>query len=180
MSPDQLTTHEAFLKRLARALVSDGPSADDRAQEAYTAALERAPDAPSNLRAWMAGVVRNKARMGARTGGRRARREAAVSRRSTTPATDELLAREEVRQRVLAAVMALPETYREVILLRYMEEQPPRQIAKALGVPVETVRTRLWRARDRLRQELDREGGGKAGAGAQGIARLRRLRLLRR
>lgn len=165
MSPDQLTTHEAFLKRIARALVSDGPAADDLVQEAYAAALERAPDAPGNLRAWMAGVVRNKARMRARSRARRSRREAVVAPTGATPATAELLAKEEARQRVLAAVLALPEAYREVILLRYMEDKPPRQIARELGLPVETVRTRLWRARDRLREDLDREGGGKAGAG---------------
>ena len=66
MSPDQLTTHEAFLRRLARALVSDGPDADDLVQEAYAAALERPPEAPGSLRAWMAGVVRNKARVAGR------------------------------------------------------------------------------------------------------------------
>ena len=50
--------------------------------------------------------------------------------------------------------MALPEKYRVVILLYYYQELTQDEIAKALGLPLPTVKTRLARAKARLRTQL--------------------------
>ena len=55
---------------------------------------------------------------------------------------------------VLRAVTALPQRYRQVVLLRYYQDMPLSEIAAALGVPVATGSTRLRRARKRLHDEL--------------------------
>jgi RNA polymerase sigma-70 factor (ECF subfamily) len=52
------------------------------------------------------------------------------------------------------AVLALPEPYRSVVLLRYMEEMSYDQIAESLEIPLGTVKTLLHRARLRLRRTL--------------------------
>ena len=56
--------------------------------------------------------------------------------------------------RVQAAVATLPPDYRAVVHLRFFEDRLPVAIADELGVPVETVRTRLKRAVERLRAAL--------------------------
>jgi RNA polymerase sigma-70 factor (ECF subfamily) len=61
---------------------------------------------------------------------------------------------EEIRRTVLA----LPEPYRAVVLLRYMEELSYEAIAEALEIPLGTVKTLLHRARHRLRAALLPEG----------------------
>jgi RNA polymerase sigma-70 factor (ECF subfamily) len=57
-------------------------------------------------------------------------------------------------EEIQCAVLALPEPYRTVVLLRYMEELPYEAIAAALQMPLGTVKTTLHRARQRLRTAL--------------------------
>ena len=52
------------------------------------------------------------------------------------------------------AVNALPEKYREILLLGYGEEYGSREIAAMLGIPESTAASRLMRARDMLRKNL--------------------------
>ncbi|HKD99913.1 MAG TPA: sigma-70 family RNA polymerase sigma factor, partial [Planctomycetota bacterium] len=77
------------------------------------------------------------------------------------PSDAEILEREEARRAVVASVLALDEPYRTVLLLRYFEDSPPREIARRVGVPFETVRTRLKRALDLVRADLDRRRGDR-------------------
>lgn len=157
-----LLIHDGFVRALARSLLVDRDAADDVAQDTWVAALERGAAAVS-LPRWLAGVVRNRAGKHARSEGRRQQRERAVARGEGAPSDQEILEREAVRARVVAAVLLLEGPYRECVLLRFYENLPPRAIAARLGVPVETVRTRLKRALEMLRARLDREhGGGRA------------------
>jgi RNA polymerase sigma-70 factor (ECF subfamily) len=66
----------------------------------------------------------------------------------------ELIERTARDEEIQCAVLALPEPYRTVVLLRYMEEMPYEAIAEALGMPLGTVKTCLHRARQRLRAAL--------------------------
>src|SRR6185503_16110462 len=84
----------------------------------------------------------------------------AAAPREAAPSTDALAARADAEQIVIRAVLALDEPYRSVVLLRFFEDLPPRRIAERLGVPVETVRTRLRRALAKLREDLDGRVGG--------------------
>jgi len=61
---------------------------------------------------------------------------------------------EDLQERVRAAMKVLPEADREVLLLAAWEELRPSEIAQVLSIPPETARTRLHRARARLRAEL--------------------------
>jgi RNA polymerase sigma-70 factor (ECF subfamily) len=92
--------------------------------------------------------------------------------RSALELADRLLAREsspsagarrsEDRARVRAALAALPEADREVLVLRVLEEMPTREIAATLGITEGAVRSRQVRALYRLRAALGSElsGGG--------------------
>lgn len=62
------------------------------------------------------------------------------------------------RQVLLENVMALPVEYREVVTQYYYEEMDTREVAMALGLSEGTVRSRLHRARARLKAMLT-EGG---------------------
>ncbi len=59
-------------------------------------------------------------------------------------------------------VARLPEKYRAPVVLCYLEGQTYEETARRLGCPVGTVRVRLSRARDRLRDRLQRRGFGPA------------------
>jgi RNA polymerase sigma-70 factor (ECF subfamily) len=160
-SLEVLLAHEDFVRGLARALVLDASSAEDVAQETWLAAVEHPPRTADAPRSWLARVARNLANQLRRRETRRARREAGAAKAERLPSADEIVAREEMRRRVLERVLALEEPYRSTVLLRYFEGLPPREIARRMGVPVATVRTRIGRALERLRERLDREYGDR-------------------
>jgi hypothetical protein len=91
---------------------------------------------------------------------RRSSHEAAAATNATSRSADDVVQRVEAHRRVVNAVSDLDEPYRTTVLLRFYEELPPREIARRMAVPVETVRTRLRRALDRLRRRLDDDHGG--------------------
>ena len=55
---------------------------------------------------------------------------------------------------MLARGGALPEKYREVIVMRHSQDMPYYEIAQQLGVPVGTVKARIFRARELLKKQL--------------------------
>ena len=60
----------------------------------------------------------------------------------------------ELRAELLQAIEALPALYREPFVLRHLEDWSYAQIGELLGLPTETVETRLVRARRLLREAL--------------------------
>ena len=156
----ELLEHSTWVRDLARRLARDPTSADDLAQSTWLAALEHPPASDRPLRQWLGTVVRNFALQSRRGESRRAERERRAARAEAVPSTDELLERASMQRRVVTAVMGLEEPYRTAILLRFLEELPPREIARRLDVPVETVRTRVTRGIERLRKRLDADHGG--------------------
>ncbi|MFN0207267.1 MAG: sigma-70 family RNA polymerase sigma factor [Planctomycetota bacterium] len=155
-----LLTHDAFVRSLARSLVYDSSTADDVAQEAWLSALQNPPHDGGSIKSWFATVVRNFSSKSRRGSVRRAIRERAHVRDEIAPSTAEILEREAVRRRVVEQVVSLDEPYRTVVLLRYFDHLPPRDIARKLQIPVETVRTRLKRALIQLRERLDEQHSG--------------------
>src|SRR5688572_165154 len=152
---DHLLEQQVFLRRLARSLVTDAHRAEDLAQDATLAALERAPANATSLRAWLARVLRNRAVNVGLAEERRRAREQAAPRPAPPRSPDELEAHFQVQRRVMEAVDRLDEPYRTAILLRYYRDLAPSAIAEQLGVPLATVKSRLARALARLREQLD-------------------------
>ena len=64
--------------------------------------------------------------------------------------------RKEAKQTLLAAVNALGEPDREILLRRYFYDQKPREIALALNLSVKQVDNRLYQTKKKLRQALSR------------------------
>jgi RNA polymerase sigma-70 factor (ECF subfamily) len=72
---------------------------------------------------------------------------------------DEAALGRETRMLVRAAIDQLPEGYRTVLLLRDIEERPTEEVAELLELTPANVKTRLHRARQALRELLDRTYG---------------------
>ena len=170
LPPIDLVEHAAFVRRLAFQLLRDDAAADDAAQETIVRALERPPREGPGIRAWLVTVLRNVVRMGVRGRIRSHLREGSVSVADSGPSVADVVAREELLRLVVDAVRSLDPAHREVVLLRHYEDLPPRVIATRLGVPVETVKSRLKRAHERLRERLEARGAGGVGGWRSGLA----------
>ncbi len=66
-------------------------------------------------------------------------------------------------ERLRQAIAALPEKYRTVITLYHLQGQQYDEIANVLGVPMGTVKTHLFRAKEQLRRILNQDTAGVQG-----------------
>ena len=158
---EALLANLGWVRGLAYGLVRDDAEADDLTQEAALIALRRPGDTGTPSRPWLATVLRNIIHQRFKGESSRRWRERAAAREAVVPSASELNERME-HQRVLAtAITELDEPYRSTVILRYLEGKTAVEIAGMSGIPPATVRSRLKRALDMLREKLDQshEGG---------------------
>ena len=84
--------------------------------------------------------------------------ETGQTRGEAGPSALELIEARDLSRQVAAAVAALPEEQREVVVLKEYQGLTFLEIAEALDVPLSTVKTRLYRGLGQLRQQLLRQG----------------------
>jgi RNA polymerase sigma-70 factor (ECF subfamily) len=148
---------------LARYLLREPADAEDAVQECYLRALRHFDTfRGDDIKPWLLAILRNVCHVEFK---RRSRvvlydvnaeadnPDGAIpmwQQVQESPET-EMLQKSEART-MQELVAALPEGFREVILLREVEDLSYRQIAEVLNVPVGTVMSRLARARETLRK----------------------------
>lgn len=158
---DVLAAHAGSLRLLARHLAFDHHGAEDAVQDAWVVALEHPPAHTEQVGGWLRTVLRRQVANRRRAEGRRRARERAAARPERAPECGDERAR--TLRTVVAAVLELPEPFRGTVLSHYFEDLSPLEIAARDGLSVETVRSRLFRARARLRSRLEREFGDETG-----------------
>jgi RNA polymerase sigma-70 factor (ECF subfamily) len=154
-----LVAHLDAAYNLARWLMRNETDAEDLVQEAYLRAFTHfAGFRGGDGRAWLLAIVRNSCYDRLKQKGVREHNTAfdeavhSVDQQTLNPETSLLLAeRAEVVKESLAD---LPAEYREVLVLRELEQLSYREIASIAGIPLGTVMSRLSRARQRLQQRL--------------------------
>ena len=151
----QLAQHLGFARRLARALVGDVHLAEDVSQDALTDLLTRPAATLRNPRAYLVAAVRHGASRSRKASERRLAREREVARPERVHSSAAIVEAMELHRRLVEALLVLDEPVRETLVLRYFESLAPRDIAQRMGLPVETVRTRIKRALKKLRRGLD-------------------------
>ena len=146
--------HERWVRGAVYAVLGNSDQVDDVVQRVWMRAWQRIDtlDDPRRWRYWVYRMARN----AAIDAGRRIKRKRNLRQRLTELATDasgrqstpvhEATVREE-HGRVLGAIEKMPAIYREPFVLRHVEQWTYRQIAEVLNLPVDTVGTRLVRAR---------------------------------
>ena len=146
---EAISTYENTLYRAALAILGDAHEAEDAVQDAFLRYWERAPDFPdaARERAWLLTVTVNGCRSRLRS----------PWRRRTAPLLDAYPAEDPEERELLEAVQALPPRDRAVVHLYYYEGYQTAEIAAMTGQREGTVRSRLSRARDKLRRLLKGE-----------------------
>lgn len=158
MTPDDLVRQHADLAyRVCLRVTGNRDDAADATQRVLVKLWQHGGDvAHDKRRAWTARVARNASLDLLR---RRAARPApAVAELAEPldvgPRPDEQAETSELRRRLDAAVGALDEPYRSIVVLREIEGLAYAEIADALDLPLNTLKVYLHRARKRLRTAL--------------------------
>ena len=160
------------LRRYARGLVSDSHRADDLVQDTLERAWGRLSQwqRRDDIRPWLFGILHNRFVDVVRATRSRPE-ESAGDELPETPQRAEQSDRLEVQDLDRALRRLAPEQ-REVLLLVAVEEMSYQEAASVIGVPIGTVMSRLARARERLRRELQ----NRAPAEQQGASALHRIK----
>jgi RNA polymerase sigma factor (sigma-70 family) len=151
--------HGPMVLGVCRRVLHDLHDADDAFQATFLVLIRRAAalDRRAPLGNWLYTVAYHialKARVLAAR--RRARERQAVD--IPGPATNSALAWSDLRPVLDEEINHLPPTYRTPFILCYLEGKTNAEAARLLGVPANTVKTWLARARDRMRGRLTRRG----------------------
>ena len=163
--------HNQRLYRIARSVLRNSVDAEDAVQEAYVAAFTHLATyrRESPLVAWLSRIVMNEAL------GRLRRKPAATDfapleavpeaeiiqfpSSATNEDPERTMVQRQILQLVENATDALPEVYRVVFVTRVIEGMSVEETADLLRIKSETVKTRLHRARQLLREQLNKQIG---------------------
>jgi len=159
--------HNQRLFRTARSILKNDLEAEEALQEAYLHAWRALGGFRSDakLSTWLIRIVANEAL------GRLRRKTAQVipleaAMNSIDPEIqvslldnpdqrpENSVMRAQMRKLLEARIDLLPEAFRTVFMLRAVEEMSVEEVSQALGIPEATVRTRFFRARGMLREDL--------------------------
>jgi RNA polymerase sigma-70 factor, ECF subfamily len=173
---DDETAYEEVVRRfgprmlsVARRLLTQEQDSQDAVQDAFLSAFRSINNfqGDAKLATWLHRIVVNAALMKLRT--KRRKPESAIedllprytedgNRQPTGDwrvTHDTAVQTSEIREQVLHAINQMPELYREILLLRDIEELSTDETAQQLGISEGAVKTRLHRARLALRESLD-------------------------
>ena len=162
--------HGGRMLAVAKRYLKNEDAAQDCVQEAFLAAFKALDrfEERSSLATWLHRITVNAALQALRRRG--AKDEVAIEpwlpsfdeegfrdgpERLTAESADELLAREDVRAEVRAAIDRLPTSYRNVLLLRDIEGLSIKEVAEMLEVSENNAKVRVHRARTALKKELE-------------------------
>jgi RNA polymerase sigma-70 factor (ECF subfamily) len=150
---DAWVAHHAGLRAFAGRALRDNDLAEDLVQETFLRAWRHASSfdrTRGNSRTWLYAIMRNLLVDVIRKDARRPRTAELVDE---WPATDDVEALVNSLT-ASAAVHRLTADHQQVILHSYLAQRPTAEIAELLGVPAGTVRSRLFHARNALRDAL--------------------------
>jgi RNA polymerase sigma-70 factor (ECF subfamily) len=164
-----ITANNQRLFRAAWSILKDRSDAEDAVQSAYLKAFASIGEfeGRSALSTWLTRITINEALGRLRSSRRRQRylEDQGVSvldhyretlmRGSQPVQPDASVAREQLRQMLERAVAGLPDAFRSVFVLREIEGLNVEETAEALDLAPATVKTRLLRARRKLREALE-------------------------
>ncbi len=153
--------HKEMAYNIAYRMVGDGDSAKDLAQESFISAYAALREfrQGSKFSTWLYRIVVNKCKDHLRGG----RQTVPVDEMSESlPAgertPEETASARETGDAVQTALNVLPIEYRDVIVLKHLEELDYQEIAEILGDSVNTLKVRAHRGREMLKQLLEKSG----------------------
>ena len=155
--------HQDFIFNVVSKYVRFEEEARDLTQEVFLKAYENIDKfrGESKVSSWLYRIAYNLSmNWSERRAGRETQLDDELAESIAEPASlaDELFDREIQLARIAEVLAEMPEKYRAVIDLYYFKDRSYAEIADALGLPINTVKVHLLRAKDQLRKKLGETG----------------------
>ena len=152
--------HGPMVLRVCRGVLTDPHDTEDAFQATFLVLVKKASGlwVKDSLGAWLHQVALRTASSALKDELRRRRHERRAAELAAVSSGGEDGARQEMERLLHAEIDRLPERYRVPIVLCDLEGRSHEQAARHLGWPIGTVKSRLSRGRDRLRDRLCRRG----------------------
>ena len=151
--------HQDFIFNVVSRYVRIEEEARDLTQDVFLKAYENIEKfrGESKISSWLYRIAYNLSmNWSERRSGRETQLDDELAETLAEPPSlaEEIFEREAQLARITAILAEMPEKYRAVISLYYFEEKSYQEIAEALGLPMNTMKIHLLRAKERLREKL--------------------------
>jgi len=156
--------HSGMVVSCCRRILGDASLAEDVAQECFIALMQSGDSVRASLGAWLHTIAVRRSVDRIMGDSRRRTREAAFVQGQAMETTRDMTV-DEMPAFVDEAIAALPENHRAVVVGRFLQNQTYTDMARDLGVVEGTVRHRVERGVERVRQTLRRKGIAVSAAG---------------
>lgn len=160
--------YERLVYTICYQFVRDAQLAEDLTQETFLSAFTHRDDCvPEQFKPWLARIATNKAKDYLKSAYHRkvnatedeAMEPMTVAQALAAPQPEDITLEKDAVQRIRNEILALKEPYLHVATLFFLQEQSVEEISRRLDRPPKTVHTQLYRAKQMLRQTLERERG---------------------
>ena len=153
--------YERRVFQYALSLLRDAATAEEVVIDTLLAVWDGAArfGGSSKVSTWIFGIARHKALDAVRKAGRGGKRvaiEEAAEVATADPGPDDLAQRLTVQKLLDGAIGGLSPDHREVLHLAFIEELPYEEIGRLLSLPLNTVKTRVYYAKQKLKAEIQR------------------------
>lgn len=144
------------LKRHAWHLTGDSDASAEIVQDAWVVIVRtiRKLKEPTSFRGWAFRIVSNKSADWIRRQTRQRTLQSDLENRHDDGGSDSQSHNR--ASEIQAGLQKLPEVNRQILSLKYLDDLSTREIAETLNIPVGTVKSRLFHAREQLKQRLER------------------------
>jgi len=148
--------HQALVCAVAYSIVGNVARSEDVAQDAFVAAWKKLGQLHdlAKFKSWLCGITRNLAFLAIRKEHASEPLDTHLPLAAAQPTPAEQAVSREEETLVWKALEALPETYREPLVLYYRDDESVARVAEALELSEDAVKQRLARGREMLRSEI--------------------------
>jgi len=152
--------HHQSVYRFLYHFMGNGPDAEDITQETFLNIHRKlkSHNPAQSFTSWMITIARNLAisHHRRRTPSPLDPALLAAAIKDVTPTPESELLAKEAGEEVHAALQRLPDETRDVLIMRYLMDIPLQQVAEMLNIPEGTAKSRLFKARNALREQMER------------------------
>lgn len=143
--------------KLAYLITGDWSSAEDAVQEAFIRAFAniKAFDRNRSFKPWFTKIVVNEARRARKSTSKYFDIEAILGRKSEDQLIEDKVIEKLHKQELLDKINKLHLNYRLPIILMYFSGLSEKEIGDVLGLPTTTIKTRLYRGRQKLKSDIE-------------------------